>query len=75
MPERLARTACSPFVADSSVRLAAEADASASSATRRIERVSASIASLTPTTSRDCVWAPPAVASIAPIISVAPVRT
>ncbi len=75
MPERLARTASSPLVADSSVRLAAAADASASSATRRIERVSASIASLTPTASRDCVWAPPAVVSMAPIISVALVNT
>src|SRR5882724_122728 len=75
IPERLARTACSPLVAESSVSLAAVAEASAFSATRRIERVRFSMASLTPTASRDCVWAPPAVASMAPIISVALVST
>ena len=75
MPERLARTACSPFSADSRARSAEEADASAFSATWRIERVSDSIVPLTATASRDCVWAPPAVASMVPIISVELVRT
>ena len=75
IPVRLARTACSPFVAESRVSLAAAAEASAFSATRRIERLSPSIASLTPTASLDWAWAPPAVASMAPIISVALVRT
>ena len=75
IPVRLARTACSPFVAASKARRADDDDASASSATRRIERVSVSMALETETASRDWVWAPPAVCSMASIISLALART